>query len=280
MKTKSVVWVLTLIMGLFSDAVGQDLRTDIKGSIEPYPLGIPFHKTVNLIFPYTIRSVDRGSNGVLVQKANGVGNVLQLKAADIGFPPTNLTVITAEGALYSFALQFDDRPSRLNFNVSETAVPIYQEIKFEDGPGNEAVIQGTAGSVSLKRRSIKGPSQKKYDMAMALNGIYVHGDVLYFQVLLTNTSDLGYDTDQFRIYIRDKKRTKRSARQELEIVPVHTEGNPKRVEGKSENTVVLAFDKFTIPDKKELVLEVMERNGGRNLSIQVNNKHIVKAQGI
>ena len=46
-------------------------NTEIK-AIAPYPLTITCSKTTNIIFPYAIISVDRGSKDVLAQKAGGV----------------------------------------------------------------------------------------------------------------------------------------------------------------------------------------------------------------
>ncbi len=53
--------------------------------IEPYPLKITRNKTTNLIFPYAIKSVDRGSADVLAQKAKGVENILLIKAGRENF---------------------------------------------------------------------------------------------------------------------------------------------------------------------------------------------------
>jgi len=57
-----------------------------------------FLKTTNIIFPYSIVSVDIGSRDVLAQKAKGVENILQIKAARDSFPQTNISIITADGS--------------------------------------------------------------------------------------------------------------------------------------------------------------------------------------
>jgi len=36
--------------------------------------------------------------------------------------------------------------------------------------------------------------------------------------------------------------------------------------------------KFTIPDKKYLFIQIMEKNGGRHLQLRVHNRTIVKAR--
>lgn len=71
-------------------------------AIESYHVAIAFSKTTNIIFPYSIVSVDIGSRDVLAQKAKGVENVLQIKAAKDNFPQTNISIITADGKLTSF----------------------------------------------------------------------------------------------------------------------------------------------------------------------------------
>jgi len=65
--------------------------------IEPFHLDITFLKTTHLIFPYAIKSVDRGSPDILAQKAKGVENVLLVKAGRENFKESNLSVITADG---------------------------------------------------------------------------------------------------------------------------------------------------------------------------------------
>jgi hypothetical protein len=40
---------------------------------------------------------------------------------------------------------------------------------------------------------------------------------------------------------------------------------------------VVALEKFTIPDKKFMGIQIMEKNGGRHLSMKMSNKDILKA---
>ncbi len=83
--------------------------------IKPYHLAITFLKTTHLIFPYAIKSVDRGSPDILVQKAKGVENVLLVKAGRENFKESNLSVITADGKFYSFLINYSSIPSPLLF---------------------------------------------------------------------------------------------------------------------------------------------------------------------
>jgi len=53
--------------------------------IAPYALEVTFNKTVHVIFPSAIRYVDLGSIDLLAAKADGLENVLRVKAAAKNF---------------------------------------------------------------------------------------------------------------------------------------------------------------------------------------------------
>ncbi len=281
---KNFIFIIVLIgaalLGKSAQAQVQDSKTNIRGVIEPYQLGISYDKTVNLVFPYPIISVDRGSSDVAVRKAIGIDNILQLKAEDENFKPTNLTAVTGEGALYSFLLHYDPEPRHLNLKVADLEIPIQQLAIFEGGLTSEAKLKEASQRIMTKKESIKKLSDKRHDMGLHLKGIYISGDVLYFQIQLDNNTRINYDVELFRSYLTDSKQAKRTARQETPIIPLFIDGNNKRIEGNSSNTVVLAFDKFTIPNKKHMILEMMEQNGGRNLKLKIKNKDILKAKVI
>src|SRR3546814_16079260 len=91
---------------------------------------------------------------------------------------------------------------------------------------------------------------------------------MYYQLELSNDSHIGYDIGQVRVYILDKRKAKRTASQELELQPLFIQGNTQRIDGMSSQTIVVAVDKFTIPDKKYLAIQMLEGNGGRHLELR------------
>lgn len=74
-------------------------------------LTITYNKTTNLIFPYSVQSIDRGSRDILVQQPKGTENIVQVKADKPNFDQTNLSVITIDGKLYSFTVDYTDQPT-------------------------------------------------------------------------------------------------------------------------------------------------------------------------
>jgi conjugative transposon TraN protein len=277
---KAIIILLFALMTYSAKtASGQSSRTAINGIIEPYNIAISLDKTTNLIFPYAIKSVDRGSSDVMVQKVPNVENVLQLKAGTESLLPTNLTVITSEGALYSFMLRFNNNPGTLNFKVADLNIPV-QQLAIIEGTTSEAVTKDIATRIAAKQGFIKGLEEKENGMALAVNGIYIHNDQLYFQVSIENNTNINYDIDQFQVFLKDSKQSKRTAVQQINLSPIYTIGNTSRIEGNAKNIIVLVMDKFTIPDKKHMKIEIQEQNGGRALDLKITNKQLLQAKTI
>jgi conjugative transposon TraN protein len=280
MKKKSMVMIAGVFLVLTSiKGFSQSLTATEAMVIKPYPLTITFYKTTNVIFPFAIKSVDRGSADILAQKAKGVENILELKAAKENFKETNLTVITADGKFYSYVVNYSDSPSVLNIQFSKDGSKDEANSFFSSGM-NEANIQTNAEKIAGEKRTIHKVKDKKYGMKLQLQGLYIKEDVIYYQMKLQNRSNISYDIDQFRFFIRDEKKLKRTASQELEMKPLYVYGDTASVGGQSERVFLFALPKFTIPDNKFLDVQLFEKNGGRNLELKIHNKTIIKANSI
>ncbi|OJV98527.1 MAG: conjugative transposon protein TraN [Sphingobacteriales bacterium 44-61] len=214
------------------------------------------------MFPFPIRHVDRGTKDVLVQQVKEADNILLLKAGVKNFQPTNLSVFTADGSSYSFAVNFQEKP----------LIWIY-EIPAQI----ETSVQTYASGILDNPRTMKGLRDRKWEMSFAITGIYIKANVIYYQLRLDNNSPIDYDIDFLRFYIRDRKKGKRTASQENEVKPIYTAGNTTCVKAIDENMIVVALDKFTIPDAKYLAIEINERSGGRHLLLKVGNRKIIQA---
>jgi conjugative transposon TraN protein len=247
--------------------------------IEPYPLKITTNKTTNLIFPYAIKSVDRGSADVLAQKAKGVENILLVKAGRQNFSETNLSVITADGKLYSFILDYVNNPTAIN--ISFAADTLNTDVPSSLKPlYNEASMRIDVERILKQKKSVRGIRDYRYEVRFSLNGIYIKNDVIFFMVQIANNSNINYDVDMLRFFIRDATKAKRTATQEIEVEPRYVYGDTSTIKGDTKNTIVFALPKFTIPDRKLLSIQLMEKNGGRNLQLSVPNRTILKAKSL
>ena len=250
--------------------------------IGSYRMTVGFQKTTHLIFPYAVSYVDLGNGGIIADKARGAENIVKVKASQQGFPETNMTVVTTDGRLYSFLVNYDANPRVLNYNLASTDVSTSSAVVPLAHLSNMGVTQSDLEEYSrlvLEKR--KGPhvQERKDDITLALQGLYTQDDVFFFPLHLANSSNIGYDVDFIKFYIRDKKVAKRTAIQEAEVMPVFVyNASQSTIPGPGNIDQVYALRKFTIPDDKNLVVEMFEKGGGRQLSFVVTNADILKAR--
>lgn len=266
---------LFLVMASVCYAQSQQRQMGLEKSFDLYVSDV---KTTNVVFPYAIVGVDRGTPEVLAQKAAGVDNILQVKAAVTGMAETNISVVTADGQLTTFIVRYQHDPESVNVTIGPGAKTTGGNSLFVPaGNINEAVVRENAQLVDLNPLKKPRIVAAANDIELKMNGIYIHGNLIYFRFDLTNRSNINYDIEQLRFAIRDQKKAKRTAHQELEVTPVFANNQSTTVEGLQRRTLVFAVPKFTIPDKKYLNVQLMEQNGGRHLDMKLKNRHILMA---
>ena len=257
--------VLTVLASLSFAAKAQKV-------IAPYHIVISYNKTSNIIFPYAIESVDKGSASVLAQKAKGVDNILQIKAGVQDFAATNLSVVTADGKFYSFLVDYADEPTALNISFASDSMKAIVESKVID----EATFNNIAGGLKHARPFMHRQTREQ-KILFGLQGVYLTHDVMCFRFRLRNHSHVAYTPDYIRFFIRDKKRGKRTAVQETELKPLYAT-SIQTIDGLQADTPVFAFMPFTISGKQELVVQAGEKNGGRDLELHISHRKLLKAK--
>jgi hypothetical protein len=80
--------------------------------------------------------------------------------------------------------------------------------------------------------------------------------------------------------IVDKKVAKRTAIQETVIYPIRAYNYVTVVKGNRTERTVFTIDKITIPDGKQLIIELFEKNGGRHQQFTVENSDLIRARVI
>jgi conjugative transposon TraN protein len=274
MKKNRIGRILALLLLVITGkAFSQNVQLFV---IEPFPLEITYHKTVNLIFPFSIKSVDRGSRDILAQKAKGIENILQVKAAKKGFAQTNLTVVTSDGKLYSFVVSYADEPLQLNIELVSDSKPHSSSALFEKT--NQALIRQASEHALEDKDKLHRIRDRSDKASLSLSGLYINQDVIFYRLQLDNRSNISYDIENLRFFIRDKKPAKRTAVQEREVLPVYVHRDTASVGANTFHVFVFALDKFTIPDQKQLTIQLMEKDGGRHMELQVQNRAIVRAK--
>lgn len=273
MKHVCMVWMF--VMGVLSTKA-QLINLDQRGGNSTITLSTS--KTTSLIFPFAIKFVDRGTRDVLVQQVKEAQNMLLVKAGKAYFEETNLSVVTQDGLLHSFLVRYDEAPKLWVYHFAYS-IPVLQPfIKFIGEDLNKAQIQAYANAILEYPPFLFRVKDKKWNTQLKLEGLYSKEDVLFFQLLLDNTSSLDYDLSAIRFYIRNNKKAKRVAVQEQELLPLEIEGNIEKVKSGCQNKVVIALPRFTLAEGKHLVIAVREKSGGRHLLLRLNNNKLIKAK--
>lgn len=259
--------------------------------IPPYGLEITFNKTVHIIFPDAVRYVDLGSSDLIAGKADGAENVLRVKASVRDFSTeTNMAVITDDGSYYTFNIKYSDEPQKLNIEMKDfihdgeivnrpnNAQEIYLTELGKESPLLVKLIMNSI--YKNDRREIKHIGSKRFGLQFLLKGIYSHNGLLYFHTQVKNSSNVPFSVDFVTFKIVDKKVAKRTAIQETVITPLRAHNFAMQIDGRRDQRTVFTLPKFTIPDDKQLIIELNEKEGGRHQSFVVENNDLVRARVI
>lgn len=130
------------------------------------------------------------------------------------------------------------------------------------------------------RRTVKHIGSKAFGIQYLLKGLYSHNGLLYFHTELRNKSNVPFDIDFITFKIVDKKVAKQTAMQEQVLLPLRAYNYITCVAGQKSGRTVFTLQKFTIPDDKQLIVEMHEKNGGRHQSFIVENEDLVRAREI
>lgn len=262
-----------------------------QSEITPRQVEVSFNKTTHLIFPAPVQYVDLGSTDIIADKATGAANVVRLKAAVRDFQAeTNLTVITADGRFYAFDVRYADDPGQLSIRIMNDLQAQIPEGKAPTVPVRLDALDGDDAAridsameqiYNNDKPQIKHIGYKRYGLQTLLTGIYIDSEGwLYFGIEMRNDSRIPFDIDHIRMYVRDKRLPRRTAVQDIEIVPVRRLHPLSEIDTGKTGRTVWAIPKMTIPDGKALHIDIYERGGGRHQSLRVENRDILAAKSI
>ena len=278
---------LTLIAALM-------MAPEAPAEIRPLRIEAGFSKTVHILFPSPVTYIDIGSMDIIAGKADGAGNVVRVKAAVRNFTTeTNLTVITEDGGFFSFDVHYAENPAVSTINISapkqttvesgstqpEPAPTEGRVLLQEVGREKPATVKRVLGDIYRQNRmDVKGVRTKKYGIGVEVLGIYVHNDVIYIHTMISNETNISFEVDARQFIVADRKLAKRTAQQQTPLDILRVCNDPTVVRGHQRQRTVFALQKFTIPDDKVLLWEIIERNGARHQTVEIPAKELLDAK--
>ena len=147
---------------------------------------------------------------------------------------------------------------------------------------NPAVSMSTEDMTRFARQiwnspaKIRNVSTKQHRMVMRLNNIYSAGDYFFIDYSIENRTNIRFDIDQVRVKVSDKKLSKATNAQVIELNPVMTLEQTKSFKHGCRNVIVLK--KMTFPNDKVLTIEMSEKQiSGRNILLSIDYEDVLSA---
>ena len=149
---------------------------------------------------------------------------------------------------------------------------------------NPAVSLSTEDMYRIARNIWSSPAKwrdvkcKKNRMEMRLNNIYAVGDYFFIDYSVENKTNIRFDIDEIRIKLADKKVSKATNTQVVELTPkIQLE---QRKFFKSGYRNVMVINKMTFPNDKVLTIEMSEKQiSGRTISLTIDYEDVLSADG-
>ncbi|WP_127127976.1 DUF4138 domain-containing protein [Pseudoflavitalea rhizosphaerae] len=232
--------------------------------------------TTSLIsFPVNIGEGRCGIPELEAAKMPGYENVLAVRASQAFSDTTSLQVITIDGDIYDFCITFAPKPEATKFVVKNMPRYGFPEA-LTSNISNIEKIRWHIERIESER-SFLNRRKEKFDLLCELEGIYATDDLIFLKFRLANFSNLSFLPSNFRMYVSDRKKTKRTSIQQIEITPVYSQPF-SLLKGNCDQKWIVVIPKTTIPDKKKFLVEINEENGGRNLQLEIPNRFLLKAK--
>lgn len=246
------------------------------------------NKTTSIVFPSDIIHVDLGlmNDNIGVEIDPKVGNLLKLRLSKDFTTTTNMLVVTKDENIYSFDIEYVDKLYKYVYIIKLTdavTAKVIEQKQIELSWQNDTIKKDSINIITLIEKDKTTLSRtdiaKKNKMIAYLKNIYTTCDnKLYFDIYISNKSNLGYIIDFHNVYMTtsSKKLLKETASQDIQIPSLLCK-NIKEIKAHSNLRLILQMDKFTLEDDKICIFELYEKDGGRHLRLKISNTELLSS---
>lgn len=230
--------------------------------------------TTHIIMPEDIKIVDISTDKVVGnQSATNIVRIKPTKEAGEGFLGTITVVGERHIAEFNVFTSANSLTAYSSYFVRKSEMSNYENPDISMTRGEMAKISRAIFSSPKKFYNIHA---KQYGIKITVNNIYTMNDKFFIDFSIHNRSNIRFDIDDIRIKLMDKKVTKSTNSQTIELSPVYALNEAKSFRRAYRNVIVL--DKLTFPDEKVLNLEISEKQiSGRTISVPIEYEDILNA---
>jgi len=271
---KSFFISFTVIILAVCHAFAQQTASGTKKSDLPV-VYLPDNLSVHFVSPEPIQYVDISSKNILGDLP--VKNILRIKYRTDSTNSDGVVTIVGE----KFIAQYHIVHSPADGGAIQTDIDILpQDMKPLDiGIGLSQPELKNYATQLLAKKSEQLRKAKAYGLKATLNHVYTLGDYIFLDIGYENSTNLSYDLDELRFKIEDKKVTKATNVQSLEIKPDFTLFDIPSFKKHYRN--IFVFKKFTFPGNKLLNIQLDEKQlSGRVITLSIPYKDVLEADMI
>ena len=210
-----------------------------------------------------------------------IDNIIRLKPKEGGHEDGEvLAIVTIVTERYrtQYALLYTTRVRKA---VTDKEI----ELRERDAYNNPAVSMSTADMIRFARRIWNSPAKirnvatKAHRMTMRLNNIYAVGDYFFIDFSVENRTNIRFDIDEIRVKLADKKLSKATNAQVIELTPTLVLERGKVFRHGYRNVIVVK--KMTFPNDKILTIEMTEKQiSGRNICLNIDYEDVLAADSV
>ena len=225
-----------------------------------------------------IRFVDISTDDVVGDQP--INNTIRLKpkeGAEVHEDGDIIAIVTIVTERYrsQYALVYT---TRLTEAVTDKQILPEERIPYH----NPSVSMSTEDMTKYARKiwnspaRIRNVSTKQHRMTIRLNNIYSVGEYFFLDFSIENRTNIRFDIDEIRVKLSDKKQSKATNVQMIELTPAMILDQSKRFSKGYRNVIVLK--KMTFPNDKVLSIEISEKQiSGRNITLNIDYEDILYA---
>lgn len=222
-----------------------------------------------------IRFVDISTDKVVGDQP--INNVVRIKPKEAASDGDILGIITIVTERYrtQYGLVYT---SLIKEAVADKEIRLHEMSSYT----NPAVSMSTDEMYAFARRIWNSParyrdvSSRGNRLRMRLNNIYTSGDYFFIDFSISNQTNIRFDIDEIRLKLSDKKITKATNSQTLELQPELILEKATSFQSGYRN--VLVVKKLTFPNQKILSIEVSEKQiSGRTISLNIDYEDVLCA---
>lgn len=225
-----------------------------------------------------IRFVDISTDDVVGDQP--INNTIRLKpkeGAEIHEDGDIIAIVTVVTERYrsQYALVYT---TRLTEAVTDKQILPEERIPYH----NPSVSMSTEDMTKYARKIWNSPARirnvatKQHRMTIRLNNIYSVGEYFFLDFSIENRTNIRFDIDEIRVKLSDKKQSKATNVQMIELTPAMILDQSKRFSKGYRNVIVLK--KMTFPNDKVLSIEISEKQiSGRNITLNIDYEDVLYA---